>query len=187
MVRLNPSLFALDGRNADAAVAAPDAVATSQSARLGMAAWLVAAMLTASLIGMVHDPNYATARGQEAVEEGRGVDDKTAMEDGFDAAAIGRVVGFAILLVAGAYCYVTRPRDVRISWDGLAMLIVLALFWAAASWVWSAEPSKTWRELLRLLSYVAVAAALALRFDLRTLCFVVAAGLAGSVARGRGF
>jgi exopolysaccharide production protein ExoQ len=187
MVQLNPSLLVPDHPNGDAADAAPDAVATSQSVRIGMAAWCVAAMLTASLIGMVHDPNYATARGQEAVEEGRGVDDKTAMEDGFDAAAIGRVVGFGILLAAGAYCFVTRPRDVRIHWDGLAMLIVLALAWTTASWGWSADPGKTWRELLRLLPYVAVAAALALRFDLRSLCFVVAAGLAGSVGAAVAF
>lgn len=187
MAQLNPSLLAHDHLNGDAAVVAPDAVATSQSGRVGMAAWCVALMLAASLIGMVHDPNYATARGQEAVEEGRGVDDKTAMEDGFDAAALGRVVGFGLLLAAGGYCLMTRPREAQINWDGLAMLIVLALVWTIASLGWSADPSKTWRELLRLLSYVAVAAALALRFDLRSLCFVVAAGLAGSVCAAVAF
>jgi exopolysaccharide production protein ExoQ len=186
MARRNPSLLTFDGRNGSVA-AALDAVPVSQPVRIGMAAWCVAAMLTASLIAMVHDPNYANARGQEAVEEGRGVDDKTAMDDGFDAAALGRVVGFGILLAAGAYCFVTRPRNAQIQWDGLTMLIVLALAWTLASWGWSAEPGKTWRELLRLLSYFAVAAALALRFDLRSLCFVIAAGLAGSVGAAVAF
>jgi exopolysaccharide production protein ExoQ len=181
MARLNPALLALDRQNSKATAAAPVAIAVSQEARIGVAEWFVAAMLAASLIGLVHDPNYATARAQEAVEEGRGVDDKAVMEDGLGVAALGRVVGFLMLLATGGYCFATLPPNARIRWDGLATLIVMALAWAVASWSWSAEPGTTWRELVRLLAYVGVAAALALRFDLRSLCFVLAAGLAGSV------
>jgi O-antigen ligase len=159
----------------------------AEPAPIGWAAWCAAALLAASLVGLVHDPNYATARAQEAVEEGRGVDDKAVMEEGLGVAALGRVAGLACLLAAGGFCFATLPRGARIRWDGLAFLMLLALGWALASLVWSVEPGTTWRELVRLLAYVAVAAALALRFDLRSLCFVLAAGLAGSVAAAVGF
>lgn len=144
-------------------------------------AWCVAAMLAAALVGLVHDPNYATVRGAELVEDGRGVDDKTVMEGGLDAAQAGRAVGLALLLAAGGLCVLTMPNESRFRWDGLSLMVLLGLLWASASVLWSVERGTTIRELVRLLLYIGVAAALARRFDPRTLCYVLAGALAVSV------
>jgi exopolysaccharide production protein ExoQ len=187
MPRLNPALISMSGQNGAMVAASSGTIVTSQPAQVGIAAWFVAAMLATAVIGLVHDPNYATARGQEAVEEGRGLDEKAVMEEGLGVAAAGRVIGFALLLGVGGFCIATLPRGVRFRWDALTLLIALALLWTVASCGWSAERGTTLRELARLLVYVGVAAALALRFDLRALMFVLAAGLAGSVATAVAF
>lgn len=149
--------------------------------RLTPTAWCVAALLAAAVIGLIHDPNYATARGAELVEDGRGVDDKTVMEGGLGAAQAGRAIGLVMLLVAGGVCVLTAPSDTRLRRDGLSVLIALGLAWAAASIFWSTERGTTARELVRLYLYVGVAAAVARRFDPRSLCCVLAIALGGSV------
>ncbi|HEY4235256.1 MAG TPA: O-antigen ligase family protein [Lacipirellulaceae bacterium] len=183
MLRLNPSLVSTNGHSGTMVVDIPRQVAgVSRFTAVGITAWCVGAFLAAAVIGLNHDPNYATARALEQVEEGRDVEEKAVMEDGLGVAAAGRVVGFALLLGVGAFCIATLPNDVRFRWDRLSILIAMGLAWAMASVAWSVEPDTTARELVRLLAYGGVAAALALRFDLRTLCFVLAAALAGSVA-----
>lgn len=150
-------------------------------------AWCVAALLAAAVIGLIHDPNYATARGAELVEDGRGIDDKTVMEGGLDAAQAGRAIGLVMLLVAGGLCVLTAPADARLRWDGLSMLIILGMTWAAASILWSTERGTTARELVRLYLYIGVAAAIARRFDPRSLCCILAIALGGSVLVSFGF
>ena len=144
-------------------------------------------MLSAALVGLNHDPRYATAFGQEQVEEGRDADEKAVMEDGLGAAAAGRLAGFAILICMGGVCFATRPKDARFRLDRLSLLVAAGTLWALASVAWSVEPGTTARELVRLLTYAAVAAGLALRFDLRTLCFVLTAALAASVGTAVAF
>ena len=89
--------------------------------------------LAGALVGLVHDANYATAFAQEPVEEGRNIQNKAVMEEGLDAAAGGRVVGLVMLLAAGGVCVFTMPRNTRICWDGLTLMIGLGLVWAVAS------------------------------------------------------
>jgi exopolysaccharide production protein ExoQ len=144
--------------------------------------WCVAALLAGGLICLVHDPNYATARGAALVEEGRGVEDKTAAEGGFEAAQPGRSIGLILLMTAGGVCLLTASPETRIRWDGLSMLIVAGLAWASASTLWSAEPGTTMRELVRLFIYTGVAASVAWRFDARSLWQVLVITLCGSVA-----
>jgi O-antigen ligase len=189
MLRLNPSLATPNGYGNVVAVVDPprNAVPKTRAVAVSLAAWCVGIVLSAAVIGLNHDPNYASARGAEQVEEGRGVDEKAVMEDGLGAAAVGRVIGFAMLLGVGAYCFVTRPADAHVRWDALTLLIAVGLFWTLASVVWSVERDTTARELVRLVAYGGVAMALALRFDLRTLCFVLAAALAGSVGTAVAF
>jgi O-antigen ligase len=189
MLRLNPSLVTPNGYGNVVVVAdAPSKLASkNRAATIGLAAWCVAAFLATALIGLNHDPSYATARGEEQVEEGRDADEKAVMEEGIGVAAAGRVVGFALLLGVGAFCFVTRPKDAHFRQDRVTLLIAVGLFWALASVTWSVEPGTTARELVRLVAYCGVAAALALRFDLRTLCFVLAAALAGSVGTAVAF
>jgi O-antigen ligase len=143
--------------------------------------------LAAALVGLIHDRNYATASGADLVEDGRGIDDKTAMEGGLDAAQSSRAIGLVLLLAAGAVCVWTAPADTRFRFDGLSMLIALGLCWAAASILWSPEPGTTFRELVRLYLYVGVAAAIARRFDPRSLCCVLAIALGGSVLVAFGY
>ena len=158
-----------------------DQLETGSQPRLAATAWCVAALLAAALVGLIHDRNYATASGADLVEDGRGIDDKSVMEGGLDAAQSGRAIGLVLLLSAGAICLLTAPAVTRLRWDGLSMLIVLGLAWAAASILWSPERDTTARELVRLYLYVGVAAAIARRFDPRSLCCVVAIALSGSV------
>jgi exopolysaccharide production protein ExoQ len=153
----------------------------ASSPRLGATGWFIAALLAAALIGLVHDPSYATASGAEAIEDGRGLRDKQVMEEGLNAARTGPMIGFLLLMAAGGVAVLTTPRDAQIRWDGLALLIGLGLLWTSAGVVWSVERGTTARELVRLLIYAGVAAALARRFDPRSLCIVLAAALGGSI------
>jgi exopolysaccharide production protein ExoQ len=188
MLRLNPSLVSNGGCGSTLVADSPREPATAaRPAAIGVVAWCVAAVLSIALIGLNHDPQYATASGQEQVEEGRDEDAKAVMEEGLGVAATGRLVGFALLLAVGGFCLVTLPKDTHIRRDRLSFLIAAAMLWALASVTWSVEPETTARELVRLLAYGAVAVALALRFDLRTLCFVLAAALAGSVGTAVAF
>jgi exopolysaccharide production protein ExoQ len=182
MLRLKPSLALTPAHSGElVATRHVEALSVGRGVTIGMTAWCVAAVLSAAVIGLNHDPNYASASGQEQVEQGRDEDAKEVMQEGLGVAAAGRLVGFALLIGVGGFCLITLPRETRFRLDKLSLLIALALIWALASVAWSVEPGTTIRELVRLVVYVAVAAALALRFDLRTLCFVLAAALAGSV------
>ncbi len=149
--------------------------------RFDVSAWLVAAILSLSLIGLLHDRQYAASSGAEIVEAGRGVEEKAVNQTGLGAAAAVRLVGFLLFLGIGCYCAATSRDEAHFRLDALTLLIALAILWAIASWVWSVERSVTARELFRLLVYIGVAAALARRFDPRTLCFVLATALSGSV------
>jgi O-antigen ligase len=149
--------------------------------------WCVAALLAGGLICLVHDPNYASARGADLVEDGRGIEDKTAAEGGFEASQPGRSIGLILLMTAGGVCLLTASPETRIRWDGLSLLIVAGLAWAAVSTLWSTDAGTTMREIVRLYIYTGVAAALTRRFDTRSLCHVLVIALCGSVAAAAGF
>jgi O-antigen ligase len=133
------------------------------------------------MIGLIHDTNYATARGAESVEEGRGVEDATVMDEGLGAAQMGRVIGLCFLMTAGCVCLITTRDDVRIRWDGLSCLMAAGLVWGCASVLWSVEPGTTARALVRVFVYAGVAFAIVRRFDPRGLCYVLMIMLGGSV------
>jgi O-antigen ligase len=182
MLRLKPSLARATAYSSEVVTArAVDSPPASRAASIGITAWCIAAVLSVAMIGLNHDPKYASALGQEQVEQGRDEDAKEVVEEGLGVAAAGRLAGFALLLGVGGFCFLTLPAGTHIRRDHLTLLIAIAMLWALASVVWSVEPGTTIRELIRLVAYSSVAAALALRFDLRTLCFVLAAALAGSV------
>ncbi len=149
--------------------------------RNSVVTWCVGALLAVAMVGLVHDPNYATARGAESVEEGRGIEDATVMDEGLGAAQMGRVIGLGFLIVAGGICFLTTPPGTRIRWDGLSYLMVFGLLWASVSVVWSIEPGTTARALVRVYVYAGVAVALARRFDPKSLCHVLVITLGGSV------
>src|SRR5262249_9414833 len=98
-------------------------VASQMPSREIATVWLVGALLAGAMIGLVHDTNYATARGAESVEEGRGVEDATVMDEGIGAAQMGRLIGLGFLMTAGCVCVLTTHDDVRIRWDGLSYLM----------------------------------------------------------------
>jgi exopolysaccharide production protein ExoQ len=149
--------------------------------------WCVAALLAGAIIGLVHDPVYATVRGAELVEDGRGIDDKTVMENGLGVAQAGRAIGLVLLLAAGGICIWTTPGGRPLRWDGMSLLVCAGLAWALGSILWSTERGTTARELVRLLAYTGVAAAVARRFDTRTLCYVLAGALSASVFTAAAF
>jgi O-antigen ligase len=143
--------------------------------------WCVGALLAVAMIGLIHDTNYATARGAESVEEGRGVEDATVMDEGLGAAQMGRLIGLGFLITAGCVAFVTTRDDVRIRWDGLSYLMAAGLVWGCASVLWSVEPDTTTRALVRVFVYAGVAFAIVRRFDPRGLCYVLMIMLGGSV------
>src|SRR5689334_12626485 len=98
--------------------------------------WCVGALLAVAMIGLIHDTNYATARGAESVEEGRGLEDATVMDEGLGAAQMGRVIGLCFLMTAGCVCVLTTREGVRIRWDGLTYVILAGLAWGCASVLW---------------------------------------------------
>ena len=155
--------------------------ASNSQSRNSLTIWLVGALLAAAMVGLVHDRGYATAYGADTVEEGRGIDDATVMDEGLGAAQIGRVIGLCLLMTAGAVCILTTHDETRIRWDGLSYLMVIGILWGTASVLWSVEPGTTARALVRVFVYVGVAFAMSSRFDPRSLCYVLVIMLGGSV------
>jgi exopolysaccharide production protein ExoQ len=156
------------------------------SPRLTATAWCVGALLAVALIGMLHDRGYANASGMESTEAGRDLE-TSVKESGLGGAASARFVGLACLLVAGALCIATLPAAPRLRWNSLTWLILLGLTWTGASCTWSDHPGTTVREFSRLLMYVGIAAALASRFDLRSICCIFCIMLSGSVLAAVGY
>lgn len=163
-----------------------DAAKLSASPGLGPSAWIVAALLTVSMIGLVHDLDNATALGAEATEAGRNIESQAEFQHDVTAARPGRMAGFACLLLVGAYCAITVPPEARFQWNGLTLLTGIGLVWACASVAWSVDPHQTARELVRLFGFIFAASMMAWRFDSRTLCLVLTVGLAGCVAAAIG-
>jgi O-antigen ligase len=158
---------------------------TSQTGPV-VTAWCVAALLVGAIVNLIHDPEYATARGADTVESGRSIRQRSVMEEGLDVAPTARLVGMGMLMSAGALCLITA-RGARVSWDGLSWLVVLLIAWTIASYFWSIDRETTARELLRLAIYTGTAASMALRFDVRWLCYVIVITLGGSAACAVGF
>lgn len=150
-------------------------------------AWpCVALFLSLALFGLVHDLEYATALGNDSAEAGRYFEKQAEFQADVTNVGLQRKLGFACLLLVGVYCTATKPRSHRIQWNALSLLIGLGLIWTLASVSWSVEPVQTARELIRLFGYLFVAAALALRFDPRSLCLVLVSALIASVGASVG-
>lgn len=153
----------------------------TSSPAIGVMAWFIGALLAAALVGLLHDRGYANAKGLDSAEAGRGLETKAVNESGVSVASPVRLAGMGLLLSAGAICAATMPRGIPVRLGLLSLLVGLAVAWSAASWTWSIEQATTARELIRLMAYIAVSAAIARRFDLRQLFFVLTIMLTGSV------
>jgi O-antigen ligase len=141
----------------------------------------VALLLSLALFGLVHDLEYATAWGNDSAEAGRYFERQAEFQSDVNNVGAQRKVGFACLLLVGTYCVVSKPRGSRFQLSAMSLVIALGLLWTLASVAWSVQPTQTARELLRLFSYLFVAAALALRFDPRSLCLLLVTALMVSV------
>jgi exopolysaccharide production protein ExoQ len=155
--------------------------ASNSQSRNSLTIWFVGALLAAAMVGLIHDRGYATAFGANSVEEGRGIDDATVMDEGLGAAQIGRVIGLCLLMTAGAVCIITTRDETRIRCDSLSYLMIIGALWGTASVLWSVEPGTTARALVRVFVYAGVAFAMVRRFDPRSLCYVLVIMLGGSV------
>jgi O-antigen ligase len=156
------------------------------SPRLTATGWCVGALLTVALIGMLHDRGYANASGMESTEAGRDIE-TSVKESGLGGAASARIVGLACLVGAGTLCIATLPAAPQLRWNSLTWLILLGLAWTGASCAWSEQPGTTLREFSRLVMYFGIAAALASRFDLRSICCIFCIMLSGSVLAAVGY
>src|SRR5262245_41598486 len=103
---------------------APSTAVSRSPSREIATIWCVGALLAVAMVGLIHDTDYATARASNSVEEGRGLDDATVMDEGLGAAQMGRVIGLCFLMTAGCICVLTTREHVRIRWDALSYLMV---------------------------------------------------------------
>jgi O-antigen ligase len=154
--------------------------------RLTATGWCVGAFLAVALIGMLHDRGYANASGMESTEAGRDLE-TSVKESGLGGAASARFVGLACLVGAGALCIATLPTAPQLRWNSLTWLILLGVAWTGASCAWSDYPGTTVREFSRFVIYIGIAAALASRFDLRSICCIICIMLSGSVLAAVGY
>lgn len=139
-----------------------------------------------ALFGLVHDLEYATAWDNDSAEAGRYFDKQADFQSDVNNVEMQRKVGFVCLLLVGIYCVVSKPRGNRFQSSAMSLLIALGLLWTLASVAWSVEPMQTARELVRLFAYLFVAAALALRFEPRSLCLLLVTALMISVGTSFG-
>jgi len=154
--------------------------------KLSAAAWFVAVLLCLSFIGLLHEPENAGAVDDQTLEAGRSIELDAKVEKNLAAMDVRRQFGLAGLAIVGLFCVVTAPRGVKIRFDIIWLLVVLGLAWAMASYAWSIDRRETWRELIRLIAFIGIGAAIARRFDPRTLCYILLVVFLGSVTMAVG-
>ena len=161
----------------------PKHVAGAECSR---AAWFVAGLLCLSFIGLLHDTENSGAVDDRTAEAGRGIEIDAKVEKNLTAMDTRRMYGLAGLTLVGAFCLQTAPQGVRIRFDAIWLLVLLGLAWALASYTWSIEQRESFRELIRLFTFTAIGAAVARRFDPRTLCYILLIVFCGSVVTAVG-
>jgi len=162
MARLNPSLLRARSPHGDVAAAAPVAVAGT-SRRESNGGVVRGGDFGPSLIGLVIDPNYATARCAGAVEKVAASTKRPSWRMA-RVAAMGPRIGFADATGGGRplFCHAASRRHEFAGRLGDVDRTGARL--GGGQLELSAEPAQL-RELVRLLAYVGVAAASPLIYD----------------------
>jgi O-antigen ligase len=150
------------------------------------AAWFVALLLSLSLLCLQHTTENLGAYGDQTLEAGRGVDESAEVEGNLNAISLQVKVGLLVLSLAGLYSWLTAPKGVTFRVDALVVLIVAASLWTLASYGWTIDRRETFRELVRLFAYIGIGAAIARRFEPRTVCMIIAIAFLTSVCTSLG-
>jgi O-antigen ligase len=144
------------------------------------------------LVLLNHDFDVIAGRFDEVVTAGGQLDKQATAESELSGGAFQRKLGLAVLLMAGGLALVGHKTNPHLQISLLTSLVCALLAWTAASFLWSAEPTRSLREELRLATYVFVAIAIVRRFDIHEvlgmfLCvclFAIAADVAADLRAG---
>ncbi len=155
--------------------------------RPGWNVWWMSAALCLMFMGMTHDFRSAGMSQQELFD--KIVDSVAAVHDDVNAAIPERKAGFLLSGLIAVYCWLSARRSWSVGSSALLNLILAALLWTAASFLWSDDPPKTARELFRLAVFAGLASGLAVRFTMLelvwilmlTACFSIGAACVGEL------
>ncbi|MCG8450763.1 MAG: hypothetical protein MI725_14430, partial [Pirellulales bacterium] len=145
------------------------------ASRLPLATWMIALVMALCLIGMSHDAAYVGSSEEFSVERGAGWDQREKFEKNVSLAPLPRQASFLILIGVGVYCGLTARRGVTVKIGPILLLMAACLTLVMASFFWSVDSAKTTRELIRIVVYLGIAAAVARRFQPREICFILGA------------
>ena len=135
---------------------------------------IVAVMMSACFVALSHDDSYLGSTKEKSVERGVGLKQHAKFEKDVNAAPPQRKIAFLVLLGVAGYCLLTHRRGVSFSFGPTAIMMLSCLLLVVASLLWSIDRGETGKEIVRILAYFFIAAAIAMRLRPRELCFVLA-------------
>lgn len=152
---------------------------------IGVGVWVMSTLICLMFMGMMHDFRSAGQSHDEKLQEM--LDTLSQFENDVSAALPERKMAFVLAAALAVYCWGTLPGPVRIESPLLIGLILAALAWTCVSWLWSIDPHKTSRELLRIVVFFALASGLAMRYSPAQLCWIVLLSSTMTVAVACGY
>ncbi len=145
------------------------------------AAIMIGVVMAFCLIGLSHEKSYLASSEEMSIEAGAGFDQHEKLEKDLNAAPLYRKIAFVTLFAVGAYCLLTTSRGATLKFGPAMILMAFCLTLVMASFLWSIEPEKTGRELVRIVVYAGLAFAMAMRFRPREIVLILALMASASV------
>jgi O-antigen ligase len=136
------------------------------------AAWVAAAILSLSMVALNHDFDVIAGRFEQTVTSGAQLHLQEQSQTQVTGGALLRKLGLAGLFAAGAIAFLLPAAGTQLRVGPVALLFAALLTWTAASLVWSADPTRTTHELIRLFAYVFTSLILVARFRIHELVLV---------------
>jgi len=134
--------------------------------------WGMALAIAVAVVGIYHDQSDVGIETYNFAITTAQLEQQDSTDDEVEVGTPQKKICFAALALIGLYLtFVAKPRS---NWqsNGIAWLALACFSWAALSYLWSAQPPVTMRELIRLGVVMLVAFGMGRRYTARELMFI---------------
>jgi O-antigen ligase len=135
-------------------------------------AWLVTAVLAVAMVALNHDFDVVGGRLEETVTSGGQLDKHADAEKEVAGGTMLRKLGLLLLLAAAGLSLFGPKANPGLQIGALPVLAAAILCWTAGSMLWSAEPTRSLREIVRLAAYAFTGVVLVRRFHVQELVWM---------------
>jgi O-antigen ligase len=156
--------------------------ASEEGRAISRHAWLVTAVLVVAMVALNHDFDVVGGRIEETVTSGGKLNQHELAEKEVTGGTLLRKLGLVALVAAGGLALIGPKTGARFEMGPLPVLVAAMVCWTAASWLWSVEPTRSLREIVRLGIYAVVAVLMVRRFRVHELMFMLLVVCAVAIA-----